>query len=191
MARERDVIEQRFRSGSRWFLIVAGLSALASCAFYKGIAWKAFAMVSLATPLVVDAAVKKIGGGWLWAENLHYYTFLFGLALAGLFALLGVLSTYASQTGAFLRLEKVFGVFAVVGRAVGIAHLVGSRLFYFAGVVLYAFDGLLAFCLELCLRNFLTDLRVLVLTNLGFHCVVLVFLLFGLVAGLERERKPE
>lgn len=191
MARDRQAIEARFRSGSRWFLIIAALSALASLAFYQGIAWKALGMVSLATPLVLDTAVKTIGGRWLWAEDLQYYCLLLSLALAAVFLLIGVLTSYASHTGAFLKLDRVFGIFARLGGAFGMAHLVGSRLIYFVGVVLYVADGLLAFCLEFFLRNILTDLRVLVLTNLGFHCFVLVFLMYGLASGFEKENKPE
>lgn len=189
MARTRDAIEARFRAGSRWFLIVGVLSALASTALYKGVAVKLISMFSLATPMVLDMMLRSIDGRWIWVEELHYYCYVFSLGLAGLFALMGLLSIYASHTGSFLKLERVFGIFAKLGSTVGIAHLVGSRLFYFAGICLYILDGLLAFGLEAVFRSHFSDLRLVVLMNLGFHCLVLMFLSHGFMAGFERESK--
>lgn len=190
MARDRQLIEARFRSGSRWFIWIAALSAVASTAAYKGLALKFLGTFSLATPLVAEAVVRKFGGNWLWAEQAYYYSWIFGLALAAIFALIGVISSYASHTGAFLKLDKIFGVFARVGSAMGLAHLVGSRLLYFSGMVIYVLDGLLAFGMEVLLRGYISDLRILVLMNLAFHFAVLCMLCHGFVAGLERERKP-
>lgn len=189
MARDRQQIEARFRGGSRWFLLVGALSALGSAAIYKGFSWKVFSTVTLAMPVVFDAVLRKFGGSWLWAEQLYYYCFVISLVMAAFFALVGVFTSYASHTGAFLKLDKVFGLFARIGSTFGMAHLVGSRLLYFSGMVLYIFDGLLAFGLEVLLRGYLTDLRLVVLLNLAFHAVVLFFLASGFVMGMERARE--
>lgn len=188
VARDRQQIEARFRSGSRWFLLVGGLSALGSAAIYKGFTWKVFSTITLAMPVVFDAILRKFGGSWLWAEQFYYYCFVISLVMAAFFALVGVFTSYASHTGAFLKLDRVFGLFARIGSAFGMAHLVGSRLLYFSGMVIYILDGLLAFGLEVLLRSHLADLRIVVLMNLAFHLIVLFFMASGFVMGMERPR---
>ncbi len=161
---------------------------MGSAAIYKGLSWKVFSTITLATPVVFDAILRKFGGSWLWAEQLYYYAFVASLIMAAFFALVGVFTSYASHTGGFLKLDKVFGLFARIGSAFGMAHLVGSRLLYFTGMVLYILDGLLAFGMEVLLRRYLTDLRLVVLLNLAFHALVLVFMASGFVMGMERPR---
>ena len=188
MANTRDVIEQRFRRGSNGFFWIAGLSALGTTALYKGWMFKPIASVCLATPMVLDVIARAIDPR-LFGQQIHYYCYIFSLILAGLFLFLGVLSRFGSHTGRFLRLGAVFGGFARIGSWLGLAHLVGSRLFYFAGIVIYTLDGVLAFAIENLIGSQFTELRLAVLLNLGFHAVMLVQLLYGFVAGLERESK--
>lgn len=190
MPRTRQQIESRFRGGSAWLLIVGVLSALTSTAIYKGIGLKFLAVVSLATPLVLDTVASKLLGGWLWAEQIHYICYIISLVMAAFFGLLGLLCMYGSHTGSFFKIDRLFGPFAKIGSTFGFAHLFGARLLYFSGILLYVLDGLFAFGLESLLRNWFSELRVLVLMNLGFHCLVLVFLTHGFLAGLEREAPP-
>jgi len=53
------------------------------------------------------------------------------------------------------------------------------------------FDGILALVMENVLRARFDQLHVVILMNLGFHCVMLVFLLHGFVAGLETEARSQ
>ena len=186
MAASRDVIESRFRRGTNAFFWIAALSALGTTALYKGWAARLITMVCLATPMVLEILVRAINPRF-YGPQIHYYCWVFSLILAALFVVLGILAKYGSHTGRFLRLGTMFGGFAKLGSWLGMAHLVGSRLFYFAGIVLYALDGVLAFVLESLLGNHYTELRLSVLLNLGFHFVMLCQLLYGFLAGLERE----
>ena len=185
MAASRTLIESRFRKGTNVFFWIAAFSSLGTTALYKGWVAKPVAAVCLATPMVFDVMARS-APRWM-GTHLHYYCYLFGLILAGLFALLGIFSRFGSHTGSFFKLGAVFGGFAKLGSWLGIAHLVGSRLFYFAGIVLYSLDAILAFALENLLGHQFTDLHMAVLLNLGFHFLMLVQLLYGFVAGLERE----
>jgi hypothetical protein len=87
-----------------------------------------------------------------------------------------------------LKLGGLFGGFARLGGFLGIAQLVGSRLFYFVGIVLYMLDGVLGFGLEAAMRSIhLSRLHTVMQWNLGFHAVMLMLLLYGFLSGMERE----
>ncbi len=183
--------ETRFRRGSLGLVGIGILSALSSTAIYKGVAVEYVAPFDLATPFVLDTVAAKWLGRWLWAEQIHYVCYVLSLVAAALFALIGGLCLYGSVTGEFFSLERVFGPFAKVGQALGIAHLVGARLLYFAGLLFYVADAVIAFWLESVLRSWFPELRMLMLMNLAFHCVVLVFLLWGFIyeTGAEQGHK--
>lgn len=185
MAASRTVIERRFRKGTNIFFWIAAFSSLGTTALYKGWVAKPVAAVCLATPMVFDVFARS-APRWM-GPHLHYYCYIFSLVLAGIFALLGVFSRFGSHTGSYFKLGALFSGFAKIGSWLGIAQLVGSRLFYFAGIILYTLDGVLAFALENLLGHQFTELHVAVLLNLGFHFLMLVQLLYGFVAGLERE----
>lgn len=186
MAKTRAEIERRFRSGSNAFFLISGLSALGTSALYYGLNYKPLAAICLATPMVLDVIARAIDPR-LFGQQIHYYCYMFSLALAGLFLILGLLSRFGSHTGSFFKVANLFGSFAKLGKALGIAHLVGSRLFYFTGIVLYTLDGLLAFALENLIGQQFTELRLAVLLNLGVHFVLLCRLLYGFAVGFEKE----
>ncbi|MBT9583099.1 hypothetical protein IV102_07110 [bacterium] len=190
MAKPRKAIEARFRRGSNFFILVGLFSALANTLLYWGFNFKAIKIFCLAIPVVLDTVVRVLPPR-LWGEELHYYSYIFGLVLSGIFLLLGMASKFTSHTGTFLKFSSYLKPFASLGRFAGMTQLVGSRLFYFVGIILYAFDGILALVMENVLSAKFTDLRVIILMNLGFHCCVLVFLLYGFLAGLEAEDKPQ
>jgi hypothetical protein len=190
VAKPRNAIEARFRQGSNAFIFVGLLSALGNSLLYWGYTYKPISILCLAIPVVLDTVVRVIDPR-LWGQELHYYCYMFGLILSGLFLLLGMLSKFTSHSGAFLKLSSWFRGFATLGRWLGMAQLAGSRLFYFVGIVLYVFDGVLALLMENILRDHFSELRLVILMNLGFHCIVLCWLLFGFMAGLERESRPE
>ena len=190
MASSREVIEGRFRTGSNAFFWISGLSALGTTALYKGWVFRPIAAICLATPMVLDVLARSISRRF-YGPQIHYYCWIFGLILAAILAAIGILAKYGSHTGKFLKLAPMFGGFAKLGSLLGMAHLVGSRLFYFAGIVLYTLDGVFAFALENLIGHQYTQLRLAVLLNLGFHFLMLCQLLFGFVAGLEKEASPK
>lgn len=186
MAKPRTAIEARFRRGSNAFIAIGLLSAIANCLLYFGFTYRPITVFCLAIPVVLDTVVRVVDPR-LWGQELHYYCFVFGLILSGLFLLLGILSKFTSHTGSFLKMTSLVRGLSGVRRVLGGAQLVGSRLFYFIGIVLYILDGLLALVMENFLHSHFSELRVTILMNLGFHCLVLVYLLHGFVAGLESE----
>ena len=190
MAKPRTAIEARFRRGSNFFVLIGLLSAVANTLLYFGFNYKPITIFCLAIPVVLDTVVRIIDPR-LWGQELHYYCYMFGLILSGIFVLLGMASKFTSHTGALLKMSTLLKGFARLGRFAGMAQLVGSRLFYFVGIVLYVFDGILAVVMENVLRARFDQLHVVILMNLGFHCVMLVFLLHGFVAGLESEARPQ
>ena len=193
MARSRDAIEARFRAGSNWFFVIGGLSALATTMFYKGWMVKPLMTVSLSLPMLVDQLLSTLPGRLPYKEAFQYYGTLFGWGLAALFLILGLLSKFSSRSGTFLKLGGVLGPFARLGSFLGIAQLVGSRLFYFVGIVLYMLDGGLGYALETLLSNLrYSHLHVVMQWNLGFHAIVLMLLIYGFLSGMEREsRNPQ
>ena len=190
MASTRSLIEGRFRRGSNAFFWIGGLSALGTTALYKGWFVQPIAAVCLAIPMMLDVMARAIDPR-LFGKQIHYYCYIFSLILAAFFLLIGVLSRYGSHTGGFLKVGAMFGGFARLGSWLGVAHLVGSRLFYFAGMVLYTLDGVLAFALENLVGSQFAELRLAVILNLGFHVVMMCMLLYGFLAGMEREVKGE
>lgn len=189
MAKPRTAIEARFRRGSNAFVLVGGISALANTLMYNGFTYKVISLFCLAIPVVLDTVVRAVPPR-LWGAELHYYCYMFSMILSGLFLVLGLLSKATSHTGTILKLSSWLNPLARLGRFLGMAQLVGSRLFYFVGIVLYAFDGILALIMENVLHERFDELRLLILGNLGFHCVVLAYLLYGFFAGMEREAAP-
>jgi hypothetical protein len=188
MAKPRPAIEARFRRGSNALVLVGLLAAACHTLLYWGFTLKPVKIFCLAIPLVLDTVVRVVDPR-LWGQELHYYCYLFGMILSGLFLVLGFASKFTSHSGTLFRVGSYLRGLKGLGRFVGSAQLMGSRVFYFAGIVLYFFDGLLALVMENVLRAHFTELRLLILTNLGFHCLVLSYLLFGFVAGLESEAK--
>ena len=186
MAKPRKAIESRFRRGSNFFILVGIVSAVANSLLYFGFNFKPIKIFCLAIPVVLDTVVRVLPPR-LWGEELHYYSYVFGLVLSAIFVLLGMASKFTSHTGTFLKLSSYLRGFARLGRFAGMTQLVGSRLFYFVGIVLYVFDGILALVMENVLSAKFSELRVIILMNLGFHCVMLVFMLYGFLAGLEKE----
>ena len=189
MAKPRKTIEARFRRGSNFFILIGLLSAIANSMLYFGFTYKPVTIFCLAIPVVLDTVVRVVDPR-LWGQELHYYCYIFGLILSGVFLLLGMASKFSSHTGTFFKLGSFIRGLNALGRWAGGAQLVGSRLFYFVGIVLYIFDGVLALVMENFLRANFDQLRILILMNLGFHCVILMFLLHGFVAGLESEALP-
>lgn len=189
MAKPRNDIEARFRRGSNAFILIGLLSALTNSLLYFGLTYKPVAMFCLAIPVVLDTVVRVVDPR-LWGQELHYYCYMFGLIFSGLFLLLGIFSKFTSHTGSFLKVTSRVRVLSGLRRLLGGAQLAGSRVFYFAGIVLYVLDGFLALLMENVLHAQFSELRLTILLNLGFHCLVLVYLLFGFVAGLESE-SPE
>ncbi|MBS2040151.1 hypothetical protein JST97_34510 [bacterium] len=189
MAKPRKAIESRFRRGSNFLILVGLLSAISHSLLYFGFTYRPVTIFCLAIPVVLDTVVRVVDPR-LWGQELHYYCYIFGLILSGIFVLLGLASKFSSHSGTFFKLGSFMHGFKRLGRWAGGAQLVGSRLFYFVGIVLYIFDGVLALMMENFLRANFSQLRVLVLMNLGFHCLILVFLLYGFVAGLESEAPP-
>lgn len=190
MAKPRKTIEARFRRGSNFFVLVGLMSALSNTLLYWGFNFKFIKIFCLAIPVVLDTVVRVLPPR-LWGEELHYYSYIFGLVLSGIFLVLGMASKFTSHTGTFLKLSSYLKGFARLGQLAGMTQLVGSRLFYFVGIVLYVFDGILALVMENVLSAKFSELRVIILSNLGFHCLMLVFLLHGFMAGLEAESKPQ
>lgn len=190
MAKPRKAIEARFRRGSNFFILIGLLSAMANTLLYWGMTYKPIKVFCLAIPVVLDTVVRVIDRR-LWGEELHYYCYVFGMVLSGIFLLLGMASKFTSHTGTFLKLSSYLKGFATLGRLAGMTNLVGSRLFYFVGIVLYVFDGILALVMENVLSAQFTELRMIILMNLGFHCALLAFLLHGFVAGLEKEAQAD
>lgn len=186
MAKPRKQIEARFRRGSNAFIAVGLLSALANSLLYSGVKVLPIKVFCLAVPVVLDTAVRLVDPR-LWGAELHYYCYLFGLILSGLFLLLGILSKFSSHTGTFLKLTSRLRGLSGVRTFLGRAQLAGSRLFYFLGIVLYVADAVLALLMENFLHGRFDELRLVILLNLGFHCLVLVVLLHGFVAGMESE----
>jgi hypothetical protein len=186
VAKPRKAIEARFRRGSNFLILIGLLSAACHSLLYFGFTYRPVTIFCLAIPVVLDTVVRVIDPR-LWGQELHYYCYIFGLILSGVFLLLGMASKFSSHTGTFFKLGSFMHGFKRLGSWAGAAQLVGSRLFYFVGIVLYIFDGVLALVMENVLRANFSQLRVLVLMNLGFHCVILTFLLYGFVAGLESE----
>lgn len=188
MAKSRKLIEARFRRGSNVIVGVGLLSALANSLLYWGLNLTPIKIFCLAIPVVLDTVVRVVDPR-LWGQELHYYCYLFGLILSGLLLLLGIASKFTSHSGTFFKLSSYLRGFARLGRFVGVAQLVGSRLFYFVGIILYFFDGLLALLMESFLRSHFDELRLVVLGNLAFHCLALTWMLYGFVAGLEGEER--
>jgi hypothetical protein len=186
MANQRVSIEKNFRRGSNGFLLIAILSAACSTALYQGFGFQMIRAFCLATPMVLEAVARSVDPRYFGSE-LRYYCWVFSLAVAGLVASLGLLSRYASHAGVVLKLSNLFKGFARFGNFLGIAHLVGARLFYFVGVVLYTLDGVGAIFLENLVSWHLKDLKLIVMMNLGFHFVMLAYLLYGFVAGFEKS----
>jgi hypothetical protein len=140
VARHRSSIEKRFRRGSNAFFLIAALSALSTTALYQGFAFEPVRAFCLATPMVLEAVARRVDPRFFGTE-LRYYCYVFSLILAGLIAALGLLTRYSSHAGGFFKVSnQMFKSFARVGAWFGIAHLVGSRLIYFSGIVLYTLD---------------------------------------------------
>jgi hypothetical protein len=186
MAKPRTAIEARFRRGSNAFILIGLISAIGNTLLYHGFVHKSISMFCLAIPVVLDTVVRVVDPR-LWGQELHYYCYVFGMILSAVFLLLGLLSKATSHTGTVLKLSSWLRPLAGLARFLGMAQLVGSRLFYFVGIVLYVFDGLLALVMENVLRAHFTELRMVILGNLAFHCVLLIHLLYGFVNGMERE----
>ena len=186
MAKPRKAIEARFRRGSNFLILIGLLSAACNSLLYFGFTWKPVTIFCLAIPVVLDTVVRVLDPR-LWGQELHYYCYIFGLVLSALFVLLGMASKFTSHSGTFFKLGSFVHGLKRLGSWAGGAQLLGSRLFYFVGIVLYILDGVLALVMENFLRANFDQLRIMVLMNLGFHCLVLVFLLHGFVAGLESE----
>ena len=190
MARHRSSIEKRFRRGSNAFIVIAALSAASTTALYNGLAFHPVRAFCLATPMVVESVVRHVDPRFFGTE-LRYYCYMFSLILAGAMAVLGLLTRYSSHAGTFFKVSNsMFKGFARLGSWFGIAHLVGSRLIYFSGIVLYTLDAVAAMLLENLIPKHIADLQLTMMLNLGFHLVMLTYLLFGFVAGLEREIPP-
>lgn len=189
MAKPRKAIESRFRRGSNFLILIGLLSAISNSLLYFGFTWRPVTIFCLAIPVVLDTVVRVVDPR-LWGQELHYYCWIFGLILSGLFVLLGMASKFTSHTGTFFKLGSFMSGLKRLGSWAGGAQLLGSRLFYFVGIVLYVLDGALALVMENFLRANFDQLRIMVLMNIGFHCLVLVFLLHGFVAGLESEAAP-
>lgn len=190
MAKPRTAIEARFRRGSNALVFIGVISALGNTLLYNGFTHKLIGLFCLAIPVVLDTVVRAVPPR-LWGAELHYYCYMFGMILSGLFLLLGILSKATSHTGTILKLSSWLNPLARVARFLGMTQLVGSRLFYFAGMILYVFDGVLALLMENVLHNRFDELRLVILGNLGFHFVLLVYMLYGFLAGMEREAPPE
>lgn len=185
MALSRRQIEARFRRGTNALLGVGVLSGIGNALLYSGLAPKSVGVVCLAIPVVLDTVVRVVDPR-LWGHELHYYCFIFSLLLSGVFVLLGLACKLGSHGGATLAVKK-----QGVMKSLGNTQLFGSRLAYVVGIALYVLDGALALVMESFLRTHFDELRVLVLANLGFHCLVLSYLGWNFAASLTKEAGPD
>lgn len=102
-------LEQRYKSGARWFFWIAGLSVITSIVSVSGAGFSFF--LSLGTTQVIDAFAK--GMATELGDSIRIAGLVLDIFVAGIFALIGWIA-YKRQLWAFIVGMSLFAVDALI-----------------------------------------------------------------------------